>query len=389
MLGVISHRRSPRFSSNRRSEVRLMKAPTRNSTGTFAILLFALAVVAAASAPAARAQTGSRDMRIVSARAGGVNYVFGDVKYQRAGRGAWRTLDTKVNLETGDVVRTGTAGLAEVLLNPGSYLRLGTNSEVELADASLEDLRVRLSRGSVVVEATGYDKRGVSIKVETAQTLVSVIRTGIYRVNALDGAATEVAVHKGRALVGRSVLTALTVKGGQVSRVPGAPEVAKLDKKDRDALDQWSKERGEELAELNRRMTRRQTNALIASLNHFSAAYPFGSGGVWYYDGRRNCYSFMPFTGGWQSPYGGWYGNVLWGYSASCGSCPGGRGPMVFRPGSMYGTPGDVWQGGPTPTSGGTSPGPAVYSRPTPSESLRPADGGGGLRQKMSPRVEQ
>ena len=44
----------------------------------------------------------------------------------------------------GDAVRTGLDGRVEMLLNPGSYMRVGENSEFELADNSLNNLEVRL-----------------------------------------------------------------------------------------------------------------------------------------------------------------------------------------------------------------------------------------------------
>jgi hypothetical protein len=64
------------------------------------------------------------DRYIVSARAGGVNYVEGTVAViRKSGRsGLLLKGDT---LEVGDRVSTGANGKAEILLNPGSFLRLG------------------------------------------------------------------------------------------------------------------------------------------------------------------------------------------------------------------------------------------------------------------------
>lgn len=354
-----------------------MRAAIRNSVH----VLFALAF---ASACAAHATTHgqARDMRIVSARAGSVNYVFGDVKYRQASKGGeWKTLNDSHNLDSGDVVKTGSTGLVEILLNPGSYLRVGTNSEVELSDASLDALRVKLVRGSAVVEATGYDnydKLGFMIKIDTPQTEVSIIRSGIYRFNVPPSNVTEVVVQKGRALVGKDEAVALVVKGGSVARVAGrgGTEVAKLDKKNRDELDLWSKERGEELAEANRKLSRRQANTLVASLGHRD---PFGDrfntryGGVWAYNARSNCYTFVPFYAGWRSPYGGWYDNMLgWWGGTACNSCPGRYSPVVAGGGSngggVSGAPGIS---GSAPSggrpSGGTSVSPPPMRREMPS----------------------
>lgn len=286
----------------------------RNSLKIF----FALSLVALSAAWTDAAGQG-RDMRVVSARAGGVNYVLGDVKFRRKGAEAWKTLTTSDTLDSGDAVRTGTAAVVEVLLNPGSYLRAGGATEFELADASLDELRLRVERGSVVIEAVGYGKEGLDIRVETPQTQTAILETGVYRYNVTPAGLTEVVVQKGRALVGAGV-AAVVAKEGRVARVGGggAPaEVAKYDKKTRDELDQWSRERGKELAEANSRVSRRQVNTLLASVN--TATLGLG-GGFWYFDPRRNCYVFMPLYGGWRSPYGGWYNTALY-YSDYCRGC--------------------------------------------------------------------
>src|ERR1051325_2584896 len=116
--------------------------------------LLALAFVAVCGASAARAQI--HDARVIRARAGGVNFVSGDVSMRREGDKSWLRLSANEELKSGDIVRTGAEGRVEVLLNPGSYLRAGGDTMFTLADASLEDLRVAMVRGSAVVEATGY-----------------------------------------------------------------------------------------------------------------------------------------------------------------------------------------------------------------------------------------
>jgi len=100
------------------------------------LLVFAMAVSFTASA---YAQT-TRDKFVISAKAGGVNAVTGRATVRSHGNTEWQQLTIKEDLETGDVVRTGLDGRVEMLLNPGCYMRIGENSEVELADNSLENL---------------------------------------------------------------------------------------------------------------------------------------------------------------------------------------------------------------------------------------------------------
>jgi hypothetical protein len=297
-----------------------MKSFLKSST----LCLLALVSLAAASA---RAQT--RDDRLISAKAGGVNFVAGDVKTRHADGKDWLSVSVKDDLRSGDAARTGADGRVEVLLNPGSYLRAGASTEFELEDASLDNLRVRLTRGSVLVEATGYGDLGLDIEVATPQTRVSIVRTGVYRIDVSQSGETAVSVLKGRALVGEGA-AGLTVKAGKVARVGAGVgvEVAKADKKQRDELDLWSRERGKELAKVNDALANRQTNTLLASYSGFpdifNAGFPSSAYGLWMWSYRTGCYTFLPFYTGWRSPYGYGYGSFFtsFGYYNDCWNCP-------------------------------------------------------------------
>src|SRR5512141_281610 len=67
----------------------------------------------------------------ISAKAGGVNAVSGQVMVKREGQ-APQLMTSQDNLNSGDVVNTGYGSQAEILLNPGTYLRLGQKSEFQL-----------------------------------------------------------------------------------------------------------------------------------------------------------------------------------------------------------------------------------------------------------------
>lgn len=342
------------------------------------LLLVAVALLCAVTP--ARAQQ-SRDLKIISARAGGINYVSGSVKFKRQGTDSWLQLSSNDDLSSGDVVTTGATGLVEVLLNPGSYLRVAENSEFQLLDNSLDSLRLKLVRGSAVIEATGYDKDDAAIRVETPHTTVSIIRTGLYRINVLEPNVTEVAVRKGRALVGPQNQL---LKGDMVARTGGAAsglELAKLDKKNRDAFDLWSRERADALAKANQALWRRndannRINMALASFS-FNDVWSTRAGlqGIWVYSATSKCYTFLPFYGGSSSPYGrGYYSHLGWipGGGFACNTCAGRGVPIVgTRP-----NPGDTIN--PAPTTGnnpGTGHSPTPTQRqpdPFPRETVRP-----------------
>ncbi len=94
----------------------------------------------------------------------------------------------------------------------------------------------------------------------------------------------------------------------------GGTEIAKWDKKGRDAFDLWSRERAEELARVNRKLQRRNVNAMLANANldGLFGASNYSFAGVWLHSPSHGCYTFVPFMYGWGSPYGFFYNSRFW-----------------------------------------------------------------------------
>src|SRR5262245_9481921 len=107
----------------------------------------------------------------VSTRAGFVNYVQGSANVS-----VTQTVGTR------SPIRTGNEGFLEVLLNPGSYLRLAENSEIELYRVEMRELGVRVISGTVVIEAAGFDKR-TPLKVTSGNLQAQIVADGIYLVS--------------------------------------------------------------------------------------------------------------------------------------------------------------------------------------------------------------
>lgn len=256
----------------------------------------------------------NREKFVISAHAGGINAVTGRAALRTHGSGDWQQLTSKEDLETGDVVSTGLDGRVEMLLNPGSYLRIGENSEIELTDNSLENLDIRLVRGTAIVEVTGADDTELLINITTPHTRLAIVRRGLYRVNVVPGDATELIVRKGRVMLERSHTK---VKGGnKVVFSDNSFSVAKLKNSDkkRDDLEVWSKNRAETLARVNNRLSGRDVLTLMASYrSSFWTSNFAGRNGFWLYDSGGSCYTFFPFAYGWGSPYGSAYGSSLYG----------------------------------------------------------------------------
>jgi hypothetical protein len=355
------------------------------------VILRTSALIGLSAALAAVSYAQNRERFGISAKAGGINSVIGRVLVKRAGQSSQENLSAKDDLTSGDVVITKGGSRVEVLLNPGSYLRLTENSEFELTDNSLNNLQLRLVKGSSIVEATGTDDLRLQIRIVTDQSRFTIVRRGVYRINVLPGS-TELLVQKGRVLVDGQLGM---IKGGKkVTFNSGSSFTAKLTKKDRDEFDAWSKERGEFLARANERLSIQTLNSYLFGSGWdlgFSAANRFG---LWTYSPFAGGFTFFPFRYGWSSPYGHNYGRCGWlGYGFGgngyfgpviVSAPPGGYGGWGGSGGSSGGSGSGGATGGGS-GSGGTVAAPPSVSPSRPSQAGPAAPDPGGRPRTRDP----
>lgn len=298
----------------------------------------------------------NREKFVISARAGGVNAVTGRAAMRPHGNTEWQQLTIKEDLETGDIVRTGLDGRVEMLLNPGSYMRVAENSEFELTDNSFENLEVRLVKGTAIVEVTGAEDTELLINISTPHTRMAIVRRGLYRVNVVPGDATELIVRKGRVMLEGSHTK---VKGGnKVVFSSNSFSVAKLekaDKKNADSFDGWSKERAQTLAQANSKLSVRTVNAFISSFSNDWYFNVWQRSGIWLFNPGAGCFTFVPFGYGWGSPYGDAYSRFFYAGPYCC------RGGFRHPSQNVPALPG-VSSGVGTGTTGGTTQGPSLPS---------------------------
>ena len=299
------------------------------------------------------------DKYVISAKAGHVNYLEGAVGIVREhGRSGILLRGDKV--EIGDRVSTGADGKVEILLNPGSFLRLGGLSAFEFETTNLDDLRLRLDSGSAILEVFATEEFTVSIR--TPKTVYKLVATGVYRIDIPERGDTRLEVWKGLAEVGDD---GELVKGGRsaTTGANGTATIAKFDRDEKDALDIWSKERGKELARVSSRLKR--VNLRSGLMGAWGSVWNmFGSFGLWIFDPFYGGYCFLPFGYGWSSPYGYGYNHCIRNYhmppviyNTPPMSSPGGSGPVLT----------------PVMTAGDRSPVPPFVR-------LEGSMGGGGIR---------
>ena len=326
------------------------------------------------------AQTSSRDKFVISAKAGGINAITGQASVYSRGESDWQQLMITDDLDAGDRVRTANDGRVEILLNPGSYLRVGSNSEIELSNNALDNLEVRLIRGIAIVEATSADGIDLNINISTPHTKLAIVRQGLYRLNVVPGDATELIVRKGRVILSDSHTK--VKDGNKVVFSATTVSVAKLTKEEKkrfkeEDLDVWSKQRAETLAKANRRITDRMFNSAFAAYRDWD---PFTRSrtGLWFYNAGSGCYTFLPFYYGLSSPYGNSYSTSFYSPIWYPGRAYGNNQPTA---GCCNNNPSQSGQApsGSAPT-GGTRP---IYSGP----STGTGPGSGMGRPQSSPRM--
>jgi len=270
-----------------------------------------------------RAVSAASSIYVISANAGGVNYVEGKVAVTRKAAKSGYLLKGD-ELEVGDRVATGADGKVEIHLNPGSLLRLAENSEFEFATTSLDDLQLKLNSGSAMLEVITDAEFTFSVK--TPKTAFYIITSGVYRIDTSSDGTAKIEVWKGRALSNET-----EVKTGRQATVSGSETaVAKFDRGEKDALEVWSKTRAKELAKINSRLQNSATRASLLRSFNGSGWNMYGSYGLWVYDSMFGGYCFLPFGYGWNSPYGYQYRRDIWHYNLP---------PIVYNPQTTSVTP--------------------------------------------------
>lgn len=247
------------------------------------------------------------ELYVISAKAGGVNFTQGKVAVARNDSRSGYLLKGD-RLEIGEKVSTGSEGRAEILLSPGSFVRLGENTEFQFVSTSLDDLKMKMTRGSAVFELIAGEDFAVAI--ETPKGSFKAVDSGIYRVDVSGDGTGKLFVYSGKAKVSDS--NATIVKKGKTVTLNGETAVVeKFDRDDRDALDIWSKARAKELSKINAKLQRDDLrNSLTNSFNRRGWGYS-DSFGLWVFDRFSNQYCFLPFGYGWGSPYGYYYDRDL------------------------------------------------------------------------------
>ena len=201
---------------------------------------------------------------MISAKAGLVNYIDGQANVR-----------LHQQVPPGVPIQTGSGSHAEILLNPGSFLRLDENTTVVFDAVELTNIAVRVVAGTVVIESAEVDKQA-PIRVTSGNLRSLIVAQGVYRFSG-----DTAYVMDGKL---RPADSSLTVKKGQeITAVGDHYEKNALTlSTDSAALDSWSRQRSSELAAANAMAYREQSSGSVYSS---SGSVYSSSGSVYSYGG--------------------------------------------------------------------------------------------------------
>ncbi len=312
---------------------------------------------------------------VISARPGVIHYTEGDV-----------LLDNKLvqpkfglfpDIKQDKVLRTE-LGRAEVLLTPGVFLRIGENTAVRMLANKLDDTRMELLSGTVLLECAEI-LEGNSISLVHNGKTIAFRKKGLYRLNSDP---PELRTYDGEAEVLSGRLP-LRVRAGRLANLDGEPVTTRFDTKAGDPLHRWSARRANYTAMAN----------LSAAKSIRDTGYDWQLSG-WRWNPYFGLFTYIPGRGVYYSPFGCSYwspGRVYAVYyqppvqmASGFGSGRGGYNPELGYSTVSGRSAGGLSGGGYSGASGGAGvsasggDGGGAASSPRTSESSSPRESGGG-----------
>ena len=193
------------------------------------------------------------------------NAVKGEVLYQR--EDGKFPLESGLRLEPGDFIRSSAGAYAELLLQPGNYLRLSGDTECRIFSDQYEKMRLKLNAGTINLELLSRETNNYWwYQMEAATELIRVItpngevfinHPGVVRITTTTNGRTEVVVREGEAVINGYRVK----KNRRAIAANGNVTIAEIDSRVEDDFDSWSRERAAQMVQANKLL---KTEALFS-----------------------------------------------------------------------------------------------------------------------------
>jgi hypothetical protein len=256
---------------------------------------------------------------MISAKAGFVNYADGQTN-----------LHLHEQVTQGASIETGAQGHAELLLTPGSFLRVGSDSTVIFDSVELSHVAVRLVDGTALIEVAEIDKHA-PISVTSGNLRSLIASRGVYR---FSGNTASVVEGKLRIVDAHRTVK----KGHQITSAVDGYIANSFSDTPNDDLDRWSQNRSAALANANAMAYHDQSTGLYSSLSYDPYWNIYGSRSSWIYSSLLGGFTFIP-RGGYRSYYGYSFVPISSFGPPEFQTGPGRPSGVPVRPGSSTGSP--------------------------------------------------
>jgi uncharacterized membrane protein YgcG len=176
-----------------------------------------------------------------------ISLINGDVSVLRGDAGEWVAAAMNGPMVDGDHLLTGPAARAEIQFDRATFLRLGTDTEVRLANLEDSHYQIELFRGTVTLSVI-RDSQG-QVEVDTPNLAFRPAQRGMCRISVTDDGMSEVTVRAGNGET-YTQRGSQAVQAGQTMMVRGPesdPEYQLVQAIAMDDWDRWNQERDQRL----------------------------------------------------------------------------------------------------------------------------------------------
>ncbi|MGC2056962.1 MAG: DUF6600 domain-containing protein, partial [Candidatus Sulfotelmatobacter sp.] len=274
---------------------------------------------------------------------GRVSMIHGDVSTQRGDSGTWSAAVLNQPVVNGDKVSTGPGGRAEVQLDFANILRVGSNSQANIANFTQKYIQIQISQGLANYSVFGESE--AEPEIDTPNVAVHPAhQDGVFRIEVRPDGDSIIIVRKGEAQISTPQGIA-NVKLGDMVTVRGSGADARYkigSAPERDDWDRWNSDRDRMIHTAD---AWRHTNKYYVGSEDLDANGQWENapdyGQVWVPNEPEDWAPYRDGNWVWEPYYGWtWVGYEPWGWA------PYHYGRWMWYGGSWAWWPGPVWGAG-------------------------------------------
>src|SRR6266851_79942 len=264
----------------------------------------------------------------VKARVIRISFVAGEVKLKRSGNTEAENARVNFPLVEGDVLSTDGDGRVEVQIDARNFVRLGSDSVLQITTLRDEGIALSLNQGTASIRLIKPDHDHQYFEIDAPKTTLAAEKEGLFRLDVSgDGRVRLTARNGGRARI-YSETSGFVLRDGRTAELiydgPDAGDWEFTSANAADSWDTWVDDRERYLAERMRHDVQYYDNYLWGAEDldaYGSWSYADEYGWVWRPKSTviSNYGNWAPYRYGswvWVSPYGWtWVGNEPWGWA--------------------------------------------------------------------------